>query len=52
MTLVDETMAAGAHAIQWAGRDARGERVNPGVYFTQLTAGGEVIGTRKLLLLR
>jgi WD40 repeat protein len=51
-TLVDETMAAGGHAVQWAGRDADGERVTHGIYFARLTAAGQVIGIRKILMLR
>ncbi|MFN8587197.1 MAG: choice-of-anchor D domain-containing protein [Candidatus Eisenbacteria bacterium] len=37
--LADGWLAAGVHAIAWDGRDERGGRVAPGVYFLRLQAG-------------
>jgi len=48
--LLDEMQAAGAHEIVWTGRDDRGRRVAPGIYFTAMeTAAGR--STAKLVLL-
>jgi flagellar hook assembly protein FlgD len=38
--LVDETMAAGDHAVRWDRRNERGELVPPGVYSYALEAAG------------
>lgn len=38
--LADGWRPAGQHALAWDGRDGRGERVAPGVYFLRLEAGG------------
>lgn len=35
-TLLTPRLAAGAHALEWDGRDTRGQRVAPGVYFYRL----------------
>lgn len=48
-TLVDGTLAAGAHSEVWDGRDAHGARVASGVYFYRLTAG-QSTRTRKAIL--
>jgi hypothetical protein len=50
-TLVDETRAAGDHAVPWDGRDARGKSVASGVYFYRLVAGS-VIESKKMVLLK
>jgi len=50
-TLVDGAFPTGRHALQWDGRNQRGESVSSGVYFVQLRAGG-VRATRKMVLLR
>ena len=50
-TLVDEEMAAGAHAVRWGGRNQRGRRVASGVYFAQLRSGSDV-RVRQMLLLK
>lgn len=39
--LFDASQAAGAHELQWEGRDARRREVGAGVYFLRLDAGGE-----------
>lgn len=50
-TLLQEPLAAGAHAVAWTGRDEGGRAVAPGVYFLRLEAGSDV-RTRKVVLLR
>lgn len=50
-TLVDAPQAAGAHRIQWDGRNTAGERVVNGVYFYQLEAGS-FRQVRKLVYVR
>ncbi|MFN8180101.1 MAG: C25 family cysteine peptidase [bacterium] len=51
-TLIDEDVAAGAHAITWDGRDGQGARLSTGVYFYRLDAAGFGSLTRKALYLR
>jgi hypothetical protein len=38
-TLLDDTLAQGAHRVAWSGADARGQRSASGVYFVQVQAG-------------
>jgi len=49
--LVDEAYAAGSHAVEWAGVDARGRACPSGIYFAQMKADG-VVMTQRLALLR
>ncbi|UCF10317.1 MAG: T9SS type A sorting domain-containing protein [Candidatus Bipolaricaulota bacterium] len=49
-TLLEESVPAGPHAVQWSGRNDRGETVPGGVYFYRLEAPG-IVETRKLILL-
>jgi hypothetical protein len=49
--LADEHYGAGAHAVQWDGRDDRGRRVASGVYYVTLAASGEV-KRQKVVLVR
>lgn len=49
--LVDEEQAGGPHEVRWEGVSTNGTRVSSGVYFYILTAGGERL-TRKLVLLK
>ncbi len=51
VTLVDATLSAGAHAVSWNGRDARGRAVASGSYFCRLVAAGGS-ATRKMLLVK
>jgi flagellar hook assembly protein FlgD len=51
-TLIDGPVAAGMHATQWDGTDARGVQVSSGVYFYRLVADQKVVSTRKLVLLK
>ncbi len=50
-TLADETMPAGFHRVNWMGDDAKGHRVDSGVYFYVLKTGAEEIA-RQMLILR
>jgi hypothetical protein len=49
--LVDEVLPAGQHAVEWDGRDGRGQELATGVYLSRLEAGGEV-RSRKLALVK
>jgi len=49
--LAGERVAAGTHRAAWSGRDGRGERVAPGVYFAKLTAA-DGTRTEKVVRLR
>jgi hypothetical protein len=40
-TVVDGALVAGSHSFTWDGRDASGRRCAPGMYFMDLTSGGE-----------
>jgi hypothetical protein len=50
-TLVTGELRAGEHRVEWAGVDADGNRVAPGVYFYRLDAGDRT-ATRKVLIIR
>jgi flagellar hook assembly protein FlgD len=50
-TVLDETRAAGAQAVNWDGRNARGQAVGSGVYFYRLDAGN-FSETRPLVRIR
>jgi len=43
---------AATHTVIWDGRDENGQTVASGVYFCRLVAGGNMIRTRKLLLVK
>ena len=49
--LVRGSFPTGRHAVQWDGRNERGEQVSSGMYFVQLRTGGIKV-TRKMVLLR
>jgi M6 family metalloprotease-like protein len=49
--VADRTFGAGPHSLVWDGTDARGERVNAGIYFYRFTAG-DGAHTGKLTVLR
>lgn len=50
-TLLDQHQAAERHVVSWDGRSARGERVEPGVYFVRLEGPG-VTESRSVVLTR
>jgi hypothetical protein len=49
--LVDEPQAAGAHSLSWNGADQTGQRVPGGVYFCRLSASGNEV-TKRVLVVR
>jgi len=49
--LVSGSASAGAHSVVWDGRDDRGARLPPGVYFARLETA-DVARTRKIHLVR
>jgi len=51
VTLRDGFKSRGEHRAIWDGRDARGQRVAPGMYFTTLDWGGRRV-TGKIVLMR
>ena len=53
-TLVDDTLPAGSYdgAYRWDGRDGRGQAVNSGTYFYRLELDGQVVGARKMMLIK
>ncbi|MCH9032097.1 MAG: T9SS type A sorting domain-containing protein [candidate division Zixibacteria bacterium] len=51
-TLVDGSMGAGTHTIEWDSRSDTGELVSSGMYFYRFKAGDNVIQTRKMTLLK
>ena len=58
-TLVNAQQPAGAHQVQWDGRDESGKEVTSGIYFYQLKAGDPSTGsgqsfteTKKMVLLK
>ncbi len=50
-TLLNGTVNAGQHQIEWNGLDNRGQAVGGGIYFYQLSSG-DTQQTRKMLLVR
>jgi hypothetical protein len=49
--LVDGSMSAGSHAIDWDGRDGGGHRVPGGIYLIRLQSAGHEV-TRKVTIMR
>ncbi len=45
-TLAAEELPAGAHAVQWDGRDDAGRTLGPGLYLVRLEAQGEALARR------
>jgi hypothetical protein len=50
-TVVDRQFEAGRYSFQWDGRDRRGERSAPGIYFVRAQLGRDA-ATHKVVLLR
>jgi 5'-nucleotidase / UDP-sugar diphosphatase len=50
-TLVNETMPAGLHVVEWNGTDAGGRQVASGVYFYRISAG-DYTATKKMVLMK
>jgi hypothetical protein len=51
MTLVDDKLPAGRHALQWKGVNDESKPVGSGVYFYRLSTAGKSV-TRKMILLK
>jgi len=49
--LVNEVVPAGAHSVQWNGRDDAGNAAGSGVYFYRLEANGKS-EARKMVILK
>ncbi len=49
-TLVDGDLPAGPHTVTWNGTDTNGKRVSPGLYFYQVTHGGQTVTRRTTLV--
>ena len=49
-TVLSEEMPAGAHQIEWDGRDSKGMRVADGLYLYRLEAPGKLRHTGKVML--
>jgi agmatine deiminase len=49
--LLDRSLGAGEHQVEWSGRDAKGAPAPSGVYFVVLKSGSERV-TQRVLLLR
>jgi FlgD Ig-like domain len=45
-TLANETMPGGVHSLRWNGRDESGAGTASGIYYVELTAGGESVRTK------
>lgn len=50
-TLYEGNLLAGRHAVEWTGRNDRGESVASGMYFYTLTTNGQTL-SRKMLVLK
>lgn len=51
VTLVNKTMPAGTHSVQWRGTNAAGIRVSSGLYLYRLRAG-DISKTRTMMLVK
>jgi serine protease len=49
-TLVDQTMGAGQHQVDWNSTDQSGNSVASGIYFYRLTTEGQTLSKKMLLL--
>jgi flagellar hook assembly protein FlgD len=50
--VVDDTGEAGPHRADWDGRDDAGRALPPGPYFYGVKLDGQLVGARKLTLLK
>jgi len=51
-TLVDEEKAPASYSVPWDGQSDGGNQVASGIYFYRLTAGDNVVMTKKMMLLK
>ena len=53
--LSDDSLGAGAHVVQWDGRDSHGRDVSAGIYFGRLMVTGQTLNevqARKIIVIR
>ncbi len=50
VTLVDDEVDAGQHAVEWDGRDGRGNDVASGTYFARMSAGPSHFEAKMILM--
>jgi len=50
--LVNNKKTSGRHYIEWDGTNDSGRPVAAGIYFYRLIASGNIIDTRKMILLK
>jgi photosystem II stability/assembly factor-like uncharacterized protein len=48
--LAATALPAGEHEIEWDGRDSRGQRLSPGIYFARIATPGGSLSSKVLLL--
>jgi hypothetical protein len=51
-TLLNKVINEGLHEVQWNGKDDNNNPVSSGIYFIQMTAGSELIATKKMMILK
>jgi len=52
ITLVNKELNAGNHSVVWEGKDATGNYVSSGIYFSRLKIGNSWSKTQKMMLLK
>jgi WD40 repeat protein len=51
-TLMEGQQGKGVHTVMWEGKDEEGQQVASGIYVYRLQVGGEVVQTRRMVLIR
>ena len=51
ITLIDKSLSAGSHSVNWAGNNTNGQKSATGIYFYKLTAD-QFVQTKKMVLLK
>ena len=51
MVLLDETIPAGTHQVNWNGKNANGESLSSGIYFCRIITNDDIV-TRKTMMLK
>lgn len=49
-TIIDETVGAGQHSVEWSGRNDNGQPVASGMYLYTLTAGAQSFSKKMMML--